>query len=123
MILLATLGGLITLLFWGIGDYLLSKSSKKINPYLANLIVQSIGLIIFFPIVIVYGFSTPQVSTIVSIALMSTMFTVAFLSFVKALSFRVFKLLLVEAVNLTLTALAQNVIFVQLRKEPTKITL
>jgi len=86
MTVLATIGGLLTLLFWGAGDYFTGKSGQKGNPYLTNLIVQLAGLLIFTPIVLYQGVYVPDVQSLTLIAVMAGMFTVAFISFVKALA-------------------------------------
>lgn len=86
MTLIATIGGLITLLFWGAGDYFTGKSGQRGNVYLTNLIVQIVGLLIFSPITFFLGVFIPSIETLLLIVLMASMFTVAFVSFVKALA-------------------------------------
>lgn len=86
MTLIATIGGLVTLLFWGAGDYFTGKSGQKGNVYLTNLIVQIVGLIIFTPIILSQDFYLPDAEYLTLTALVAGMFTVAFISFVKALS-------------------------------------
>jgi len=86
MTLVATIAGFITLLFWGAGDYFTGKSGQKGNAYLTNLIVQTASLLIFTPIMFWHGFYLPDAKELALTALVAAMFTLAFISFVKALS-------------------------------------
>ncbi len=86
MIFIATLGGLVTLIFWGAGDYFVGKSGQKGNIYLTNFVIQCLGLAIFLPIALAYGFSLPAIPLLALMALIAALFTVAFLSFIKALA-------------------------------------
>jgi len=86
MIFIATIGGLVTLLFWGVGDYLTGKSGQKGDVYLTNLFVQCIGLFLFTVAVIGFGFSIPNWNTVFLVAIVGFIFNAAFITFIKALA-------------------------------------
>jgi drug/metabolite transporter (DMT)-like permease len=86
MLLFATLGGIGALIFWGVSDYYAGKSGQKLSAEASNLILQFAVLIVIFPILIID--STPWVFSwsLGVVAIISLLFTVAYVSFIKALA-------------------------------------
>jgi len=82
MILLATIGGILAMIFSGIGGYLVSKSGK---PYLTVFIIRLPGLIIFLPVVLWYGLGASFDIALAFVGIASFFFFVAYVLYVKAL--------------------------------------
>lgn len=86
MIIIATLGGLGGLLFWGLSDYFSGKSGQHSNVLLTNLVVQSIGLAILLPIVVWFGLPLKLNSALLLVVASATFFTIANIAFIKAMA-------------------------------------
>lgn len=85
MILVITLLSIVTLLFWGLSDYFAGRSGRKLNIFVANFVLQTSGLLIITPIVILNGLSiTTFDATIIFFACI--LFVIAYTSYIKALS-------------------------------------
>lgn len=85
-VLAATIGGLVTALCWGTGDWLAARSSKKHDPFSINFAVQVVGLLIIAIIWTIYGFIMPAVEHLSVILAAAVFITAAYLFFIKALS-------------------------------------
>ena len=86
MILIATIGGLLTLLFWGLSDYFSGKSGQKVDAYLTTLIVQLMGTIFLLPVVLWYGLSISISASLIVVVVISLLFTIAYIFFIKSLA-------------------------------------
>ena len=86
MILIATIGGLLTLLFWGLSDYFAGKSGQKVDAYLTTLIVQLMGTIFLLPVVLWYGLSISISASLIVVVVISLLFTIAYIFFIKSLA-------------------------------------
>lgn len=85
-VVLATIGGLITLFCWGVGDWLTAKSSKKYSEFQANFAVQMPGALIMLAVMLLSGKNFPSVIQTMTILLIGIIFSVAYIFFIKALS-------------------------------------
>lgn len=86
MIILATIGGVLVALFWGVSDYLSGKSGQHSDEYLTNFIVQVMGAVFLLPIVLWKGLPLNIDLNLFIIFLISVLFTIAYVSFVKSLA-------------------------------------
>lgn len=86
MILIATLGGLGALLFWGLSDYFTGKSGQQRDEYLTNVVLQMVVAAIMLPVVLWYGFSVGLNTTLAIMVGISLLFTIAFISYIKAMA-------------------------------------
>lgn len=86
MILIATIGGLLALLFWGLSDYFTGKSGQEADAYLTNLVVQLMGVIFLLPIVLWYGLSISISTSLIVVVVTSLLFTIAYIFFIKSLA-------------------------------------
>jgi len=86
MILIATIGGLLTLLFWGLSDYFAGKSGQKVDAYLTSLVVQAMGLIFLVPIILWYGLSISISTSLIVVVIISLLLTFAYIFFIKSLA-------------------------------------
>lgn len=84
--LVATLGGVWALLFWGTADWLIAKSSRKHNQFFVNLAVQIPGFLILAAIVLLTNQHLPNLHDFMIIAFTGFAFSVAFLTFIRAFS-------------------------------------
>lgn len=86
MILISTLGGLIALVSWGLSDYFAGKSGQQTSAILTNLVLQSMGVVILLPVVLWRGISLDLNVAILIILVSAGFFTIAHVSFVKAMA-------------------------------------
>ncbi len=84
--LIATLGGVVALVFWGTGDWLMARNSKELNPLDVNLSVQVPGFIITVAAMILTSQAPPSFDHTIILAIAGAIFAIAFIVFVKALS-------------------------------------
>lgn len=85
-ILIATIGGLGALLFWGISDWLTSKTSKKFSSVQANLAIQTTGALIMTVVWMISRLPFPAVAHLLILLLGALLFTGAYLCFIKGLA-------------------------------------
>lgn len=85
-VLIATIAGLITALCWGTGDWLTAKSSKKLDPYAINFVVQAIGAAIMVVVMLVSHTALPSTHLLLVILAIAVLFSASYLLFIKALS-------------------------------------
>lgn len=85
-VLAATLAGSITAICWGSADWLVSRLSKKRDKFIINFAFQIPSSMIMLPILLMGDFTMPTLTQIGVIFIMSSLFTGAFLSFIKAFS-------------------------------------
>lgn len=85
-VFIATLGGVAALVFWGISDWLVGKSSKKFTNADVNLALQSTGAIAMLFVLIASGESLPGLQSFLIIMATAALHTAAYLCFIKALS-------------------------------------
>jgi len=111
MILAATIGGLLTLLFWGVSDYLAGKSGKTADEYLTNFVIQTVGALVLVPVVIYYGLSVELNASLLPVILIAALFTVAYVAFVKALTIGPFGVAVPIANAYTLVTMAIGLLF------------
>src|SRR3989338_8907938 len=111
MIFIVTLGGLVALLFWGLCDYLLGKGGKQSNAYLLNFLVQLIGVFIYLPFVLWQGVPISMDASLYVVALVSALFTVAFVAAIKAFSIGPFGVAKPLANSYPLITLAVGLVF------------
>jgi len=111
VILISTLGGLGALLFWGLGDYFAGKSGQEADEYLTNFVLQLVVAVILFPIVLWNGFSFAFDTAMAVMLLVSLLFTVAFISYIKAMSAGSFGVTVPIANSYALVTLLIGVIF------------
>ena len=86
MILIATIAGLMSALFWGLGDYYAARTSKNHNEYFATFIIQTIGLLPILPFIFVYGLNVDTPISLLIAGLSALFFTTAYISYLKAFS-------------------------------------
>jgi len=85
MILIATIGGILALLFWGLSDYFTGKSGQEKDEYLTNFVLQGIGAVLMLPIFLLYGLPIEINSALLIVVIVAILITVAYISFIKAL--------------------------------------
>ncbi|MBA3758648.1 DMT family transporter [Candidatus Saccharibacteria bacterium] len=85
-VLIATIGGVLTLIFWGTHDWLTSKSSKRFSGSEVNLAIQISGAFIMALILLISSESFPSAGHTLILMTASALFTIAYLCFIKALS-------------------------------------
>lgn len=85
MMIIATIGGLSAMLFWGLGDYWAGKAGQKSDAYLVNFVIQLAALLLLLPVTFFYGI-TIDTALIPLVLFIAALFTIAYISFVKALS-------------------------------------
>lgn len=85
MMLVATIGGLSAMLFWGVGDYLAGKAGERSDVYLVNFLIQLVALVLLLPVALFYGI-TIDVTSLPLVLFIALLFTIAYIAFVKALS-------------------------------------
>ena len=86
MILISTLGGLIALVGWGLSDYFAGKSGQQSNAILTTLVLQLMGVILLLPVVLWRGLPLDLNANILIIIASAGFFTIAHVSFVKAMA-------------------------------------
>jgi len=86
MILLATIGGLITLVFWGASDYFLGKGGKESDEYLTVFISEVPGVLVALPFVLWYGLGAGLDTTLAIIFIISVLFFIGTVLYIKALN-------------------------------------
>lgn len=74
------------LFFWGASDYFAGRSGKSSDEYLTNFVVQSISTLLLVPIVLWYGFSIELDTSLFVVFVIAVLFTIAYVSFVQALT-------------------------------------
>lgn len=75
------------MLAWGTSDWLVARNSrKKYSPLEVNLAVQAPGLFIVTALLLLSGQTLPSLKHALIISLAGLLFTVAYVSFIKALS-------------------------------------
>ena len=84
MILLATLGGIVALIFWGTADYLMGKGGRRSDVYLMNFLLQCTGSFLLLPFVLWFGISIPITDSLYVVAMIAALFTIASVSVIKA---------------------------------------
>lgn len=85
-ILVATIAGLLTAFFWGTSDWLASKSAKRLSPFQVDFVITIIGLG-WAALILLFGdFTRPTNSQILTIIAASSLITMSYWLFVKALS-------------------------------------
>lgn len=85
-VLVATLGGLFALCFWGTSDWLTSKSSKKFTNIEVNLALQLVGALMMAVVLLISGEGFPALNQTFVLMLGAAFFTVAYLCFIRGLS-------------------------------------
>jgi len=111
MIFTATIGGMLALLFWGVSDYLAGKSGKTADEYLTNFVIQAVGAVMLFPVVMYYGLSVEFSNALIPVILIAALFTIAYISFVKALTIGPFGVAVPIANAYTLVTMAIGLLF------------
>lgn len=75
---------IVTLLSWGISDYLSSKGGKHLTPKVANFVIQTVSYPLSFGLVLVLGFPTQaQFSDLIIFAGIGAIMTIAWVSMLK----------------------------------------
>lgn len=84
-VFIATLGGLVAVVFWGFSDYLVGKGGQKADAYLSNFLIQCTGTAILLPIVLWQGNPIPlELTPHLFVIAISVLFTIGFISAIKA---------------------------------------
>ena len=86
MTLIATIGGVLALVFWGLGDYSTGKSGQKEDRPLTALIVQSVPVVLLLPFILLYGISINFDTSFLIVFGGALFLTIAYISFVKSMS-------------------------------------
>lgn len=86
MILIATIAGVFALIFWGLSDYFAGKSGQVKDEYLTNFIIQAVGAVLLFPIFLLFGLPISIDSSLLIVVSVALFTTIAYISFIKALS-------------------------------------
>jgi len=110
-LLVATIAGLLTALFWGTGDYLSARSAKKFSPIEINFAISVVDLLLAGLVIGFSGIAIPTLHQIGSIVLGSTLITAAYLVFVKALSSGVVGIIVPLANSYALVTIVLSVVF------------
>lgn len=84
--LIATLGGLVTLVCWGVSDYLTGEGGKRIDAYLLNLLIQGLAVVLWLPFALWYGLPALEYGPLFIVAMMAASFTIASIAIIKALA-------------------------------------
>jgi len=121
MILIATIGGLLTLLFWGLSDYFTGKSGQEVDVYLTNLVVQLMGVIFLLPIVLWYGLSISISTSLVVVIIISLLLTIAYIFFIKSLASGPFGVAAPVANSYAFITLLLGLIFLQFQVSPLQL--
>ncbi len=85
-IFIATLGGMIALVLFGLSDWLASRSSKKFEELETNLAIQIPSFAILLPVFVMSGQSLPGKGVLLSLFLMALFYVAGWVCFIKALS-------------------------------------
>ena len=86
-VLTASLFGVLTLIFWGSSSWLLSHTSKRTASSIdLNLAVQAISVVIAVILLLSVGLPIPSTENLIAMFVVSSLFTLGFLSFLKAAS-------------------------------------
>ncbi len=115
MFLVATMGGVIALLFLGLSNYLAGKSGQEKDEYLTTFIIQIVTPFLLFPVVLLHGESIIIGSSLFVVILVTLFFTIAYISFVKALSIGPFGVVAPLGNSYALITLIFGIIFLQLQ--------
>lgn len=86
MVLVATIGGIIALIGWGLSDYLVGKSGQRADALLANLVMQFIGTAILLPIVLWFGLPVIQGTELLVVVASAAFFVIAYILFIRAMA-------------------------------------
>lgn len=86
-VLVATLGGINALILWGVSDWFTSKSSRLFSSRDVNLTMQLSGGLIMLIVFLISGKPVPELSHTIVLMSAALCFTIAYLSFIKGLSF------------------------------------
>ena len=84
--MVATIGGFLTLLFWGVGDYVSGKSGQSISAVLTVVVTQLVGVLVFLPVVLWFGISLGSPAELLILLMSATAATIAFVMFIKAMA-------------------------------------
>ncbi len=84
--LIATLGGIGSLILWGLSDWFIGKSSQKHSTSYVNMTVQVSASIIVILILLLSSTVLPDIRQLSIAILASIFFTLAYLCFIKAFS-------------------------------------
>ena len=86
MTLIATIGGVLALVFWGLGDYSTGKSGQKEDRPLTALIVQLVPVVLLLPFILLYGISINFDASLLIVFGGAAFLIIAYISFVKSMS-------------------------------------
>lgn len=86
MVLIATIGGLIALTGWGFSDYFAGKAGQKGHVATTFFVIQFIGFVMLLPIILWYGIPFALDTSLLLVIASAASFTIAYLSFIKAMS-------------------------------------
>jgi drug/metabolite transporter (DMT)-like permease len=113
MFLIATAGGVIALLSWGLSDYFAGKSGQNKDECLTVFILQIITPIFLLPIILWRGFQFELDISLIFVIVLTIFFTIAYISFVKALSIGPFGVVAPLGNSYALVTLIIGIIFLQ----------
>ena len=82
--LIATFGGLVAMLFWGAGDWLVARSSRKDGAFEVNAAFQIPGLVIISAVALATHQHIQNTHNVLMLCLAGFIFSAAFVLFIKA---------------------------------------
>jgi drug/metabolite transporter (DMT)-like permease len=115
MFFIATIGGIIALLFWGLSDYLAGKSGQEKDEYLTTFIIQIATPFLLLPLVLLNGEAIVIGVPFFVVMMVTLFFTIAYISFVKALSIGPFGVVAPLGNSYALVTLIIGIVFLQLQ--------
>ncbi len=115
MFSIALIGGLFALIFWGLNDYVAGKSGQERDEYLTTLIIHIITPVLLLPLIFYYGESITLGMPFLIVMIVTLFFTIASVSFVKALSMGPFGVVSPLGNSYALITLIIGIVFLQLQ--------
>ncbi len=115
MFLVATIGGIMALFFLGLSDYLAGKSGQEKDEYLTTFIIQIATPFLLLPMVLLSGEPIVIGMPFFVVMIVTLFFTIAYISFVKALSIGPFGVVAPLGNSYALVTLIIGIVFLQLQ--------